>query len=228
MSKQVFFVSGMTCSSCAATISEALEALACVQTVSVNHHSGKVDILAAQSISRTEVEAALPKKYALLDASMGPTNKLTQLKPLFLIVTFLIGADLMIHWASWELNAMMYDFMGMFFLVFSFFKLLDVKGFQMSFRQYDPLAARVGLYGWIYPFIELGLGVCYVLDYVPHWILWTTIFVLVLTTVGVVRVLLQKQQMQCACLGSVLNLPMTEATFIENAIMLVMAGSLLL
>ena len=228
MSKQVFFVSGMTCSSCAATIYEALEALAGVQTVSVNHHSGKVDILAAQSISRTEVEAALPKKYALLDASMEPTNKLTQLKPLFLIVTFLIGADLMIHWASWELNAMMYDFMGMFFLVFSFFKLLDVKGFQMSFRQYDPLAARVGLYGWIYPFIELGLGVCYVRDYVPHWILWTTIFVLGLTTVGVVRVLLQKQKMQCACLGSVLNLPMTEATFIENAVMLVMAGSLLL
>jgi hypothetical protein len=40
--------------------------------------------------------------------------------------------------------------------------------------------------------------------------------------------LIQKRQMQCACLGSVLKLPMTEATFIENAVMIVMAGSLLL
>jgi hypothetical protein len=33
---------------------------------------------------------------------------------------------------------------------------------------------------------------------------------------------------KCACLGTALNLPMTEATFIENTIMLVMAVWMLL
>ncbi|MGY8951367.1 MAG: heavy metal transporter, partial [Flavobacteriales bacterium] len=35
--------------------------------------------------------------------------------------------------------------------------------------------------------------------------------------------LLAKKSIQCACLGTALKLPMTEATFIENAIMIVMA-----
>ena len=50
-----------------------------------------------------------------------------------------------------------------------------------------------------------------------------TIVLLGITTVGVVQSLMGKQKIRCACLGTVLNLPMTEATFIENAIMLVMA-----
>mgnify|MGYP007000137108 len=116
-------------------------------------------------------------------------------------------------------------FMGMFFMVFSFFKLLDIKGFQAGFSMYDPLAAAWPAYGFSYPFIEFALGLCYIRDFVPDWVLWITIFILGLTTIGVVRVLLQKRQMQCACLGSVLKLPMTEATFIENAVMIVMAGS---
>jgi hypothetical protein len=58
--------------------------------------------------------------------------------------------------------------------------------------------------------------------------LWVTIVVLSTTTLGVVKTLLKKRAIQCACLGSVLKLPMTEATFIENAIMIVMAASLLL
>ena len=46
---------------------------------------------------------------------------------------------------------------------------------------------------------------------------------LVVTTIGVTKTLLAKKSIQCACLGTALKLPMTEATFIENAIMIVMA-----
>ena len=83
-------------------------------------------------------------------------------------------------------------------------------------------------YGFMYPFIEFGLGVCYIRDFIPDVVLWATIIILGITTGGVVKTLLKKRAIQCACLGSVLKLPMTEATFIENAIMIVMAISLLL
>jgi ABC-type multidrug transport system permease subunit len=106
--------------------------------------------------------------------------------------------------------------------------MLDIKGFQASFKMYDPLAAAWPAYGLVYPFIELTLGLCYIRDFIPDWVLWVTIVVLSTTTLGVVQTLLKKRAIQCACLGSVLKLPMTEATFIENAIMIVMAGSLLL
>jgi ABC-type multidrug transport system permease subunit len=93
---------------------------------------------------------------------------------------------------------------------------------------YDPLTAAWPVYGFIYPFIEFALGACYIRDFVPDWVLLFTIVILGITTVGVVKTLLKKRAIQCACLGSVLKLPMTEATFIENAIMIVMAASLLL
>ncbi|MEL0208660.1 MAG: MauE/DoxX family redox-associated membrane protein, partial [Gammaproteobacteria bacterium] len=50
-----------------------------------------------------------------------------------------------------------------------------------------------------------------------------TLFVLGITTIGVTKTLLDKKLIRCACLGTALKLPMTEATFIENAIMIVMA-----
>jgi hypothetical protein len=39
----------------------------------------------------------------------------------------------------------------------------------------------------------------------------------------VTNTLLNKKKISCACLGTALKLPMTEATFIENTVMIVMA-----
>ena len=46
-------------------------------------------------------------------------------------------------------------------------------------------------------------------------------------TIGVTQILINKKSIQCACLGTTLKLPMTEATFIENIIMIAMAISML-
>jgi hypothetical protein len=88
---------------------------------------------------------------------------------------------------------------------------------------YDPLAKRLGVYGWMYPFIELTLGLLFLLRIAVPTTLVATLLILGITTIGVTRSLLSKQEIQCACLGTALKLPMTEATFIENAIMIAMA-----
>ena len=227
MQKQTIFISGMTCTGCEKSVKKAFESLTHVANAIPNHQTGKVEISANQLITAAEIMTILPNKYAVLDETLQQPSKLKQLFPLFLIFGFIVLTVLTIHRESLETNLMMHDFMAMFFMVFSFFKLLDLSGFQSMFKTYDPLAAAWPIYGWIYPFIELALGILYLIDFVPPYILITTIIALGITTVGVIRVLLKKQNIQCACLGSVLNLPMTEATFIENAIMLVMAGSLL-
>jgi hypothetical protein len=90
------------------------------------------------------------------------------------------------------------------------------------------LAKSLPFYGWVYPFVELALGVLFLMRLEVQLVLWLTLGILSITTLGVVRVLLSKQQIQCACLGSVLNLPMTEATLIENVVMIGMAGWMLL
>ena len=121
----------------------------------------------------------------------------------------------------------MLDFMGLFYIIFSFFKILDIKGFSMSFRMYDPLAKKAPIYGYIYPFIEVSLGMMFLIRFEVNIALILTVIVLGITTIGVTQTLINKRSIKCACLGTTLNLPMTEATFIENALMIIMAFSLI-
>ena len=117
----------------------------------------------------------------------------------------------------------MIDFMGLFFIVFSFFKFLDYKNFPNSFSMYDPLAKSIPEYGWIYPFIETILGIMFLSRINIILSLVLTIGILGITTIGVIKVLYYKENIQCACLGTAIKLPMTIATLIENGIMIVMA-----
>jgi hypothetical protein len=115
-----------------------------------------------------------------------------------------------------------------FFITFSFFKFLDYHGFPTSFSQYDPLAKRSPLYARIYPFLETGMGISYLLSWQLPITLGLTLIVLSLTSYGVLQTIYSKSSIQCACLGTALKLPMTEATLIENGIMIVMSCILIL
>lgn len=154
---------------------------------------------------------------------MWKKSKLQQLKPLLLIFLYLFGTAFLLNYKDWNTGEAMLDFMGLFYIVFSFFKLLDLKGFTESFRMYDPLAKVIPVYGWVYPFIELALGLLFLMRFQITIALIATIVILGVTTMGVSKTLIDKKSIRCACLGTALKLPMTEATFIENAIMLVMA-----
>ena len=64
------------------------------------------------------------------------------------------------NWMDW-----MHDFMGFFLVVFSMFKFFNLEGFADGFHMYDLLAKPFRPYAYIYPFIELALG----LGYLAHW-----------------------------------------------------------
>ena len=226
--KQIIHIEGMTCQGCASSVEKVIAQLPAVESVSANPKTGVVTVLQQSPVHPDEIKAVLPPKYPLVDNPSTVPSKAKQLFPLGLIFVFLIGGTTIIHFPIFETQAVLPDFMGLFFVVFSFFKFLDLKGFQESFRRYDPLAKSLPFYGWVYPFVELALGVLFLMRLEVQLALWLTLGILSITTLGVVRVLLSKQQIQCACLGSVLNLPMTDATLIENAVMIGMAGWMLL
>ena len=226
--KQIIHIEGMTCQGCASSVVKAIAQLPAVESVSANPKTGVVTVLQQSPVHKDEIKAVLPHKYSLVDNLSTTPSKFKQLFPLGLIFLFLIGGTTIIHYPIIETQAVLPDFMGLFFVVFSFFKFLDLKGFQESFRRYDPLAKSLPFYGWLYPFIELTLGILFLMQWKVQLALWLTLGILSITTLGVVKVLLSKQQIQCACLGSVLNLPMTEATLIENVVMIGMAGWMLL
>ena len=226
--KQIIYIEGMTCQGCASSVEKAILQLPVVESVSANHETGVVAVFQQSLVHPEEIKVILPPKYVLVDNPSREPSKAKQLFPLVLIFVFLIGGTTIIHYPIFETQAVLLDFMGLFFVVFSFFKFIDLNGFQHSFSRYDPLASSLPFYGWVYPFIELALGVLFLMQLEVQLALWLTLGILSITMIGVVRVLLSKQKIQCACLGSVLNLPMTEATLIENTLMIGMAGWMLL
>ena len=123
--------------------------------------------------------------------------------------------------------AVAFFFMAGFFLTFSFFKMLDLSGFADSYSSYDVLAKRWRGYGFIYPFIELALGIAYLIDFNPFITNITTIIVMGFSTIGVLQSVLNKRKIRCACLGAVFNLPMSTVTIIEDLLMVFMAIAML-
>jgi copper chaperone CopZ len=234
--KHTYKVTGMTCGGCVASVEKELKKVSGVTEVSVNLEKAEAEVTMDHHIDTPTLKSALPEKYVLSEkkernvfASASTAvpeeekSKLQQLTPLFLILGYITVASLLLNYQNWNLGEAMFDFMGLFLIVFSFFKMLDLKGFPDSFRMYDPLAKVLPAYGWVYPFIETALGLMFLMRFQTEIALIATILVLGITTIGVTKTLLDKKSIQCACLGTALKLPMTEATFIENAIMLIMA-----
>lgn len=232
--KHDYHISGMTCEGCAATVKNELESVSGVTNVEVHLKDNAATVTMNQHIETDILQNALSKKYQLSEKSSNNVfssatstepekSKLQQLTPLFLILAYITAASILLNYKEWNLGEAMFDFMGLFYIVFSFFKMLDLKGFPESFKMYDPLAKIIPAYGLVYPFIETALGIMFLMRIELDIALITTIIVLGITTIGVTKTLLDKKSIQCACLGTALKLPMTQATFIENAIMLVMA-----
>ena len=231
MIKQTYSVSGMTCNGCKNSVEKSLLKFNEIVEATVNLEKKEVEVLLNDEISVQNLQTGLADKFVISEKIKNvdtifkeeETSQIKQLYPLFLIFTFITTASILIHYRDWKIAEFMYTFMGLFYVVFSFFKFLDVKGFAASFAMYDPVAKILPNYGLVYPFIELALGLCFLIHFQIMSALILTILILGITTVGVTKSLLNKQTIKCACLGSVLNLPMTKATFIENSIMIFMA-----
>lgn len=165
--------------------------------------------------------------HSLKDLNTPKLNKvkestLKRLAPLFYVFIFIFAFPLIRQISV--INGMLYmmDFMGIFFLVFGLFKLIDLHGFVTGFQQYDFIAKKFKFYGYAYPFIEIGLGILYLIGLM---FLWQNILVVILASIGIYtayKYIGHADQIECVCLGTIFKLPMTWVTLSENVLMLVM------
>ena len=239
-------VSGMRCGGCASKLERAIVAVPGVDRAKVSHATGvaTVDWSPTEPLDVASVVAAIESagdyrttertdagvsKQASRQPPAEAEPKRESLYPLFLIVGFIAGVTVLVSFATgtWSLEPMMRHFMAGFFIVFSFFKFLDPPGFVSAYRSYDIVAAKVPVWGWVYPFVELGLGVAYLLALAPVVTNAVTLALMLVGAVGVLSALLAKRTIRCACLGTALNLPMTKVTLIEDLTMAAMAAAML-
>lgn len=155
----------------------------------------------------------------------GAKWKLSTYKPLLLVISYVLGASLLWETAQseWHWMRVMNHFMGFFFTGFAFFKLLDIGKFADAFSTYDVIAKRSRWYGLAYPWIELAIGILFLTQSELFFVQAITFVIMSTGLIGVISAVRQKRAIQCACLGTVFNLPMSVVTIVENGAMIAMS-----
>jgi len=231
----LYKLTGMTCGSCEAKVKTALLMVENVTAVEVSKDENTATVTMDKHVSLPDLQKALDPKYQISALEHNETAEqakswLETYKPVLLIFFYITLVTLLVQLGNQHFDSMQYmrHFMAGFFLVFSFFKLLNLKGFAESYMMYDVLARRVPIWAYLYAFVELGLGIAYLVDFHPLITNAVTFVVMTFSIIGVLQSVLNKKKIQCACLGAVFNLPMSTITIIEDALMIAMSGLMLL
>lgn len=232
-------ITGMTCGSCVARVKSELLKLGDVQSADVQLASPQATITMGKHISTAALQEAVHKAghYSVTEADGGmhhaakeETTGQNSYYPIFLIFGYITGITLLIQIANGGFNWMQWmgHFMAGFFLVFSFFKLMNLRGFAEGYGSYDIVARAIPAWGYIYPFVELALGIAFLTAFEPLITNIVTLVVMGVSTIGVIRSLLKKSTFQCACLGTVIKLPLSKVTLFEDLLMVAMSTAMII
>ncbi len=233
--KNIYTINGMHCQSCVKKVHAALAPYATVVEISLMPPRATLQDLRIELAHANQILAqigqyqleAIPVATSISQTDVEDTRFIARYRPVLLIAAYLLVVTLLIQAnnpTGFNLHEWMHHFMAGFFLIFSFFKLLDVSAFANSYAMYDVIAMRWRGYGFIYPFIELGLGLAYLNNWQAPFVDSFTLILMGVSTIGVVQSMRRKQTIRCACLGTVFNLPVAQVTLIENLSMFFMAG----
>lgn len=229
-------VTGMTCNSCEAKVKSALLTLPDVTSVEVDKGNNSATITMDKHIALAVLQRAIGDgKYTISALHHNEVREQTKswfttYKPILLIFGYISVITSLIQITNYHIDVMvwMQHFMAGFFLVFSFFKLLNLKGFAESYVMYDVVAKRIPVWAYVYVFIELALGIAYTVNFTPFFTNLTTVIIMSISIIGVLKSVLNKTKIQCACLGAIFNLPMSTVTIIEDALMIAMSAIMLM
>ena len=225
----------MTCGSCENKVTNLLKVIPGVSDIKINRQQEEVVVTMSRHIETNEFKNALEGSGYMLSegisTDIGPvsseldTDEGYSYKPIYLIFGYLTVATLLIQFTAngFNVHDWLRHYMAGFFLVFSFFKLLDLNAFASSYSTYDIIAKKFYSYGYVYPFIELALGIGFL---IPQWhtvVNVSALIVMTISVIGVIQSMLKKRVIQCACLGAVFKLPLSKITLFEDSLMIIMS-----
>lgn len=227
-------LTGMTCSGCEAKVKSALLTVDNITSVEVSKEENSATITMDKHIPLSALQGALESKYQISAVEHNEAVEqskfwLSTYKPILLIFFYITGITLLIQTSNhyFDLMQWMQHFMAGFFLVFSFFKFLDLKGFAESYVMYDVIAKKIPFWGYVYAFLEAALGISYLIGLNLFITNLATAIIMSISIIGVLQSVLNKRKIQCACLGAVFNLPMSTVTIIEDGLMILMSAGML-
>jgi|SRR5579871_463067 len=159
-----------------------------------------------------------------MEKSVNNLSHFSRYWPLFILIFVAMAAATALAFSNNPtLFAWMHYFMGLFFCQFAMLKLFHPTSFADGFQKYDLLAQKLRLYAYIYPLIELGLGIAYLSHGCPFTTYIVTAIVMGFSAIGVIKALRSGLDLRCACMGTVLDVPLSTVTLTEDLAMGIMA-----
>ncbi|MES2691342.1 MAG: MauE/DoxX family redox-associated membrane protein, partial [Bacteroidota bacterium] len=231
-----YHISGITCSGCINTIKNALYRIPGINQVDIEQASGNTSIVMEKLVATNELQQALKNtKYQLSEQAVQSTgandsaSMWVTYKPVLILLGMITLVSLAVQLNQDQFNHRhwMMHFMAGFFISFSFFKLLDVPAFANSYSNYDIVAKNVKAWGYIYPFVELALGIIMLIPAIWFEANVAALVIMSISSIGVIQNQFNKSPFQCACLGTVFNLPLGKISLIEDLLMVGMSAWLL-
>lgn len=231
-----YSITGMTCNSCVAKVKSELLKSGDIEAAEVQLQSPQATITMSKHITTATLQQAVSKAghYSIKEdegtdpVNDGGDNRLSNPSyfPIFLIFGFIAGVSLLAQFGANEFDGMLWmrHFMAGFFLVFSFFKLMNLRGFAEGYSSYDIVAKKIPAWGFIYPFVELSLGIAFLINLFPLGTNIAAFIIMAVSSIGVIKSLINKSPFQCACLGTIIKLPLSKVTLFEDLLMVIMSG----
>ena len=235
-------IDGMTCGNCVAKVKDQLLKIGDISEAEVRLTAPHATIKMQQHVTLPELQKALSKagNFRITENHTHHTTPdhseeehkswFNTYKPLLVIAAYLTGITVAVEVINRPIDAerWMRHFMGGFFLTFSFFKMLDLKGFADTYSTYDIVAKKWRAWGYLYAFFELTLGIAFLVNFNPLLTNTFTFVLMSVSLVGVLQAVLNNKKIKCACLGAVFNLPMSTVTIVEDGLMIGMSAMMIL
>ncbi len=236
---QHFSITGMHCGACVKKVEAAVGALAGVRVVRVDLASQSIVLEHDAPLERAVVSHAIAAAgpYVLGDAqnivktppaSGGVIRRVMPLLLMLVLVTLFALLKQIFFASPATFHGLMQDWMAGFFLLFGVLKVINLKKFAPMYQGYDVAAKRFPWWGYLYPFLEVGLGLLFLFGLALVFANVATALLMGFGMIGIYKKLHSDGEVQCACLGGFFKVPVTWLTFAENGLMVVMAVWMLL
>ena len=112
-------------------------------------------------------------------------------------------------------------FVALTMAVLAIQKLQDLTSFSNSFITYDLFAMKVIPYAYVYPFLEVFVGIGMIAALPAYMVAPVSLFIGSIGAVSVIKaVYIDKRALKCACVGGDSNVPLGFISLTENLFMI--------
>ncbi|SVD55914.1 uncharacterized protein METZ01_LOCUS408768, partial [marine metagenome] len=159
--KGIFKIAGMTCQGCANTIENGLKNDPNIIMATVSLDDMELTTQSTIPLDDKYVDSIISSlgNYKVQNRKKNLLSKISDhfnsKKPIVLglLIVTISSLSLQTSHESFTLDNWFMSYMGVFFMLFSFLKLLNVQGFSTTFSRYDYLAKTIPGFAICYPFL---------------------------------------------------------------------------